>query len=110
MTGVGVDIEDISRFKSITNLDRFLTFVFSASEIDEAHRAPDMVRHIASRFSLKEAVIKAVPEALTYHDIEIVKVNDKPTVKWRHPELNKFNIHVSLSHSPTTVIGFAVIE
>lgn len=110
MQGIGIDIEEIVRFQTLPHFRRFLEFVFSPSEIALAYTAPDVIRFVASRFAVKEAVIKALPVAATYHDMEIIKVGNKPEIRWQNQSLQSFRVHISLSHSQTAVVGAAMIE
>jgi holo-[acyl-carrier protein] synthase len=107
MNGIGIDIEKISRFKNISYFDRFLNFVFSENEINQIRDASEKFQYVASRFALKEAVIKAYPNKITYRDIEIFKNGDKPEVKISG-ESRK--ILVSLSHDQESVVGVAFVD
>ena len=103
--GVGVDILETKRFSGIRFLSRVVEFFLTSTEIAEFTLHSDPIRYAASRFALKEAVIKAYPEKLGYHDIEIGKMGVKPNVKIHNLDSNML---VSLSHSTDYVAGFAI--
>ena len=114
--GIGVDVEEISRFrKSDAGRDSpFLNKIFTRRELDYcfANRMP--AQHLAARFAAKEAIIKAlsslVPLNLGYKDIAIL--NDEKGIPGARIEKEGFadvGIRLSLSHSRTTAVAFAIV-
>lgn len=73
---IGIDIVDVSRFKSKSN--DFLNKIFSPKEICEA-KTGDFYERIAGKWAAKEAAYKA---GLKYanKDIEILNINKKPFI------------------------------
>ncbi len=110
MFSVGVDIIEISRFKNANYLNRVAEFFLTPEELREALNSSDKYQHLASRFAAKEAVIKAIPEPSNYMDFEIVKQDKKPVVKFLRPELTKYKVALSLSHSEGSAIAFAAAQ
>lgn len=109
LSGVGVDIVELRRFKELRFLSRVAEFFLTPVELKEFASHADPISYAASRFALKEAVIKACPEDLTYRDIEITKDWKKPRVKFLGGRSSPGReILVSLSHSTDYVAGFAV--
>ncbi len=106
--GIGVDIIELKRFRVVRFLGRVAELVLSTVEYKEFVSHPDPVTYFASRFALKEAVIKASPEELHYHDFEIGKRGKKPFVKMLVPQKEACEFSVSLSHSTDYVAGFAI--
>jgi len=104
--GIGVDIIEVKRFRAIGRLERVAELVLTEGEYREFARHPDPALHLASRFALKEAVIKACPARLTYRDIEIRKKGIKPDVRILGG-LSRVSVLGSLSHSTDYVAGFA---
>ncbi len=109
--GVGVDIEQISRFNGM-NLENeriFLEHLFTRSELNYCFKKKYPQQHLAARFAAKEAVIKAmggIKRGWSYHDIEIiVKESGKPFVKICSSK--KGRALISLSHSQGFAIAFA---
>lgn len=108
MIGIGVDIEEPKRFQNIRYLKRCLDFFLTPAEQAAAGGHPDKFSYYASRFALKEAVIKAYPGKIGYLDLEISKIGDKPIVSLKNNA--GFKVHVSLAHSQNYAVGFASIE
>lgn len=108
MQNIGIDIEEKQRFTAMRFLNRFLEFVMTERELIIAQKQPDMVSYSLSRFAAKEAVIKAVPEKITYHDFEIIKNGAKPTVVFSE-KFKHYQASISLSHTPQYVAAVAII-
>ena len=77
--GTGIDIIEVSRIKSVQERwqDRFLYKVFTEKEIDYAKGKKNSAEHLAARFAIKEALVKAFSENGKKHlgnwkDIEVV--------------------------------------
>ena len=113
MIAVGVDIIEIARFKAIGNgkLQRVMEFFLCPEEISGVSCSADIYQHLASRFALKEAVFKAMPEPIGYHDFIVSKQDGlKPQIRFLKTEFNKYQIAVSLAHTENSAIGFAVVS
>ncbi|HVN26447.1 MAG TPA: holo-ACP synthase [Candidatus Paceibacterota bacterium] len=108
--GTGIDIVEMERVRRIGAPDRFAEFFLTPAELDTYRVSPDPVGFIASRFALKEAVIKAFPGLLKPHDFEIVKDGAKPVLRFLAGErAAKYRATVSLAHSELFAAGCAVI-
>jgi holo-[acyl-carrier protein] synthase len=114
--GIGVDIEGISRFKKAdaTHDSSFLNKIFTRTELDYCFSCQTPAQHLAARFAGKEAVIKALASlnraGLSYRDIEIT--NDKngvPVAEILKSGFDDLDIKLSLSHSRSEAIAFAVV-
>ena len=107
--GVGTDIADIQRFSNLKK--GFAEKVFTERERDYCLSQKNPAQHFAARFAGKEAVIKALGKSegdIGMNEIEIV--NDsrgKPLVSLPD-RLSKHTLLLSLSHSRTTAVAFAV--
>ena len=110
MQGIGIDIVEISRFKKIKNLNRFLEFVLSSEEIRQFKKRKDKHAFISSRFAAKEAVIKAMPTFVTPRDFEIIKNGLKPRVRFLKSKFKKFSVLLSLSHSEDYSAAVALVK
>ena len=128
--GTGIDIIKIDRFRNPNA--RFLQRVFSVSE--QAYLSTKGPESMAGLFAAKEAVAKALGTGFAGFfpcEIEILhNKNRKPYVKLhgkakdilRHLLIKKatprtlrmrrrcFTVHISISHSSTDAIAFAVLE
>ena len=114
--GVGVDIENISRFENsnIVKNTSFLERVFTQKELDYCYSNQFPAQHLAARFAGKEAIIKAASgmkkEIFSYHDIQII--NNKsgaPSATIQKECFNDIAINISLSHARDLAIAFVII-
>ena len=130
VAGVGVDTELIS---SVPTSETFRERNFTSGEIEYCDSAPDSRASYAGRWAAKEAVFKALGVAskgggASMKDIEIVSGGAGPTVSYlfdhlrsRSSYLIQVQLHgdaakaaggktlkVSLSHSDSSVVAFAV--
>lgn len=114
--GIGVDIEDITRFNTFVdpNIAPMIKRVFTDKEINYCYAKENPAPHLAARFSAKEAVIKALSSiginGLDYSEIEIN--NDPsglPFIKLNNPSVQHMDIRVSISHTKENAIAFVVI-
>lgn len=111
MLAVGINIIETSRFKATRSLERVMEFFLRPEEIAAARLSPDIYQYLASRFALKEAVFKALPETISYHDFIIAKPEGlKPQIVFMEKRFNKYQIAVSLAHTENSAIGFAVVN
>lgn len=110
MFNIGVDIIEISRFAHARYPDRVAEFFLTPEEYSAAQNVADKHQFFASRFAVKEAVIKAMPEPIEFQEFEIIKIATKPKIRFLDNKFNKYQIAVSLSHSFNSAIGFAVVQ
>ena len=113
MISVGVDIEDISRFKNKS--DEFLHRVYTQDELLYCARCKNPAPRLAARFCAKEAVVKAMStiynKTIPYSKIEICKKeNGAPYINMLIDELKKYKISLSLSHEKEKAIAFVVVD
>lgn len=118
--GIGVDVVDVTRMKEMLRDegDAFTTKVFTEAEIAYCRSKKNPHEHFAARFAAKEAVSKAMQTGWSgefrWKDVEVM---NEPTGA---PKIALYGqmadilqgktIHLSLSHTETTVVAFAVIE
>ena len=79
---VGIDAEDIKRFKKIKKGSRFLSNNFTLRELNYCFSYKDFVSRLAGTFAAKEAVFKALGRGkIPLFAIEIVRdIDGKPQV------------------------------
>ena len=118
--GIGVDVVDVQRMK--TTLEKqgqaFLNKVFSDMEVTYCRTRKKPYIHFAARFAAKEAVAKAMRTGWSgvfrWKDVEVI--NDQsgaPHIILCHEvkrALEQCHIHLSISHTESTVVAFAVLE
>lgn len=114
--GVGVDIENISRFANLNLIkDKILlNKIFTPEELKYCYLGEKAAPHLAVRFAAKESIIKALTSAglkcPCYHEIEIYNNKFKvPEVRFSKGILNNIKIKVSLSHCQDKAIAFTII-
>ena len=109
--GIGVDIEDISRFtgKPFPENKGFYERIFTKKEIEYCLQKANPYQHFAARFCAKEAVIKALSdETLDFRKIEILKETNAPKIKIEsYPNVDA---KVSLSHTATYAVASVIIN
>ncbi|MEK7501061.1 MAG: holo-ACP synthase [Patescibacteria group bacterium] len=127
MTGIGVDIEEVGRFRKLPYKDNqsFYKQIFTPNEIRYCLSKADFYQHIAARFAAKEAVIKALGDSSVYRVKGIEIINDKkgkPQVKFsifnfqfskNRSKLQttncKLQILVSMSHVKDYAVAMALV-
>ena len=106
--GIGVDIANIPRF--IDKSQHFIDRVLSSEELAVYLKQTEenKVVYLASRFSAKEALFKALKNVnFDFASVSILnEKNGAPFVKMDTP----YKIHISLSHEKDYVISYVVIE
>ena len=118
--GIGVDIEEIKRFRKLKPkvLKRIIKRVLTRREIEYCYKFRDPYPHLVARFCAKEALLKALNlknfKGLKWKDIEVVGkppyMNVKGGVKEVLEKKGVKRIHLSLSHSKECAIAFVILE
>ncbi|MBI2192298.1 MAG: holo-ACP synthase [Planctomycetes bacterium] len=121
--GCGIDIIELQRMKDMIEQygARFLTKVFSDSEISYCLDRKKSWQHFAGRFAVKEAVLKClgtgIQSGITWKDVEVLsermgspKAVLRGGAERRARELGVKHIHISISHSDTHAVAQAVAE
>ncbi|WP_142415185.1 holo-ACP synthase [Hathewaya massiliensis] len=121
IVGVGVDIIEIYRIKkSLERRETFLTKLFTKNEIEYFESKKFRPEFVAGKFAAKEAVAKALGTGFREFDFKDIEIEHnalgKPLATLRGKakliaEKNgDYNIHISISHSETNAIAYAVLE
>ena len=85
--GIGLDATELPRVAQLLQRygDRFLRRVFTEGEITSCTRRRDPVPHLAGRFAVKEAAMKALgtgrSRGVLWKDIEVVRVGGPPQLR-----------------------------
>ena len=106
---IGVDIEDIERFKGKSQ--EFIERVFTPIEIEYCMKYSEPESHFAVRFCAKEAVIKALTalniKGVALKEIEIFHNENRcPQVRILNSIADGIEFEVSLSHDRSKAIAF----
>lgn len=120
IVGIGVDVVDMKRMKkALASWGPALKKkIFSEKEIKYCESRKNSHQHFAARFAAKEAVSKAMETgwsgAFRWKDVEVINERSgAPKFVFYHgvaKHLAKNRVHLSLSHTETTVIAFVIIE
>lgn len=114
---VGVDIEEIERFRKLDfkSNKQFYKRIFTGAEIDYCLKKPKPHQHFCARFAAKEAIIKAVNkiDMLDFKQIQILNEKDGAP----HIELINYDgkllsrdFKLSLSHNNINAVAFVIYE
>jgi len=118
--GIGVDIVDVERMKTAIDAweQTFVKKMFTDGEIAYCTSKKTPHKHFAARFAAKEAVSKAMHTGWSgtfrWQDVEVVnQPSGEPRVVLHGKVATALAgsiVHLSISHTETTVVAFAVIE
>tara|TARA_Y100000310_G_scaffold175183_1_gene175250 strand:+ start:164 stop:532 length:369 start_codon:yes stop_codon:yes gene_type:complete len=110
--GIGTDITDINKFKKIpyhTN-KKFYKKIFLQSEIKYCIKYKNPSPHFAGKFAVKESVIKAISEKISFLNIETFHSNSKPQIRLKGKINKKYAFQASLSHEKNFAIAVVISE
>jgi holo-[acyl-carrier protein] synthase len=118
--GIGVDVVDVQRMKSmlLEQGDAFAGRVFTEAEIAYCRSRKNPHEHFAARFAAKEAVSKAMQKGWSgefrWKDVEVMNEATGAPKVVLYGELARLlgetKVHLSLSHTENTVVAFSIIE
>ncbi|HEU4751591.1 MAG TPA: holo-ACP synthase [Armatimonadota bacterium] len=111
--GIGTDIVEIERVAQAVANPRFRERVFTPAERVYCDDCPSAERY-AGRFAAKEAIAKALGAGLCWQDVEILPAPNGAPIAHLHgaaaERLAGGVVHVSISHSRTHAVAFAIAE
>ena len=113
---VGIDIENIERFKNLSQ--HLIERVYTKHEIEYCNSHTNSYIHFAGMWCAKEAVVKALNDlSLAVSEIEILHksngapyINITPKLKEYFDDIKIKDIHISISHTDTIATAVAMIE
>jgi holo-[acyl-carrier protein] synthase len=118
--GIGVDIVEVGRIRSAIDMwgSAFLKKIFTEGEIQYCLSKKNSYEHFAARFAAKEAVSKALATGWSggfrWQDVEIVNEPSGQPQVILYAHVNKLlansKVLLSLAHTESTVVAFAIIE
>jgi holo-[acyl-carrier protein] synthase len=115
--GIGMDATDLPRVADLLERygERFLHRVFTDGEISYCTKRRDPVPHLAGRFAVKEAAMKALgtgqSRGVGWKDIEVVRVGGPPRLKLhggaarRAESMGVKQSLVTITHSETLALA-----
>jgi holo-[acyl-carrier protein] synthase len=116
---LGVDIEEISRFKSLIKNKKFLHRVFTSEEIRYCNSKKNKLQHFAVRFSAKEAVWKALSNILNKKNMSIAhrdigirnnKIGKPEVMLPAKLKAISARMAITLSHTKSYAVAVALIN
>ena len=111
ITGIGVDIETIDKFKNKEykkNRD-FYSKIFSTNEINYCLAKIDSYMSFAGKFCAKEAVVKALKKNNLFSLANIEIINNEAGQPEAFMNAKKIDCFLSIAHGDTTAIAFCVL-
>lgn len=108
--GIGIDIINISRFqkKTFESNKSFYEKIFNPSEIEYCLNKKNSYQSFATKFAIKESVIKCLNHPINFLDIFTDHENEKPTVKLLNDSSCRFL--VSVSHEKSHAVAVVICE
>jgi holo-[acyl-carrier protein] synthase len=119
--GMGLDATDLHRISELLQRyrDRFLRRIFTDGEIAYCTRRRDPVPHLAGRFAVKEAAMKALGTGRTrgvlWKDIEVVRVGGPPQLRFhggaarRAEAMQVRRTLVTITHSESIALAQVIL-
>ena len=122
--GIGVDIVENKRIKSLIKKKSFIKRSFGKNEVNFSNKILNKTNYFAKRFAAKEAFAKTLGTGfrnnLNLKDIEIIndkmgkpyyfiskKINNIIKKKFK---INKFNLFLSISDEKDYSIAFTILQ
>ena len=108
--GVGIDIIEINRFqdKPFETNNNFYKKIFYDSEIQYCLNQNNPYQSFATKFAIKESVIKSINKKINFLDILTDHLNSKPIVQLL--ENSSYNFLVSVSHEKSNAVAVVISE
>lgn len=115
--GIGVDIEEIQRFKKLDIFKNrsFLHKIYTKKELAYCFKKANPHMHLAGRFVAKEAVFKALSEIGKSHGILLKKIeilskkNGAPYARVVGSRKD-IDINLSISHCKSLAVAFVIVR
>ena len=122
--GIGVDVVQNKRIKSLINNSKFIKRTFSVNEIKFSRKNNYRTSYFSKRFAAKEALVKAIGTGfrnnLNFKDIEIL--NDKlgkpyyskskkiDKIIHKKFDIRKYNLFLSISDEKDYSVAFTILQ
>ena len=114
--GIGVDVVEISRIKDLISKwgEKFLSRIYTESEIKYCSKRRRKFEHFAGRFAAKEAVFKALGRRVSWQKIETLHgKNGAPNTEVALDNNCRFDSYVkvliSISHTKNNAMAFVIL-
>ena len=122
--GIGIDIIENKRIKSLIKNKLFLKRTFSRNEIEFSKKLINKTNFFAKRFAAKESLVKALGtgfrDDINFKDIEILNNNlGKPyyikskkinLIIKKKFKINRYNLFLSISDEKNYSAAFTILQ
>jgi len=122
--GIGIDIIENKRIKSLIKNKVFLKRTFSRNEIEFSKKLINKTNFFAKRFAAKESLVKALGtgfrDNINFKDIEILNNNlGKPyyikskkinSIIKKKFKINRYNLFLSISDEKNYSTAFTILQ
>ena len=122
--GIGIDIIENKRIKSLIKNKLFLKRTFSKNEIEFSKKLINKTNFFAKRFAAKESLVKALGtgfrDDINFKDIEILNNNlGKPyyikskkinSIIKKKFKINRYNLFLSISDEKNYSTAFTILQ
>jgi holo-[acyl-carrier-protein] synthase len=109
LLGIGVDIVELARLRDAKHFERVTDFYLLPEEKVAMRQSRDPYQFAASRFAIKEAVIKACPERMWYHDFAVEKEGEKLAIRFKKATKEAYIVWVSVAHEKAYALSSAAV-
>lgn len=110
IVGVGIDVVEIATMAGARFKQRLAEYFLTPREIAAIPWGVKEVEYLASRFAVKEAVIKAFPHFLSPFDVVVTKdARGKPGVRFLSANHKQYAAQVSLTHTQNIAAAVAIV-
>lgn len=106
--GIGIDIENVKRFRDNLENKRFLEKIFSEREIVYCENKKDPAESYAGKFCAKESVLKSLEKNVPLKEIEIINGFDGKISVYIAGKIRP-DIKCSISHTSEVSVAFSYI-
>jgi holo-[acyl-carrier protein] synthase len=108
IVGLGIDIVEVARIERAMKKPGFVERILTQAELERRLTS----QYVAGRWAAKEAVMKCLPQAISWQQVEIVsKAGCAPSVSIRNVTLDpSTRVLVSISHERGFAAAVAVVE
>ena len=122
--GIGIDIIDNKRIRTLINNRSFINRIFGKSEIKLSKKISNKTNYFAKRFAAKESLAKSLGTGfrnnLNFKDVEILNDNKgKPyyfitkkidNIINKKFKVKKYNLFLSMSDEENYSIAFTILQ
>ena len=122
--GIGIDIINNRRIRSLINNKSFIDRTFGKSEIKLSKKTLNKTNYFAKRFAAKESLAKSLGTGfrndLNFKDIEILNDNKGKPYYFKTKKINniinkrfkvkKYNLFLSMSDEENYSIAFTILQ